>query len=73
VIETMAWDIMAIPAMSAEVERVFSGYLPDHAFVVDNRTKLMITDNRNRLNPDIIEAGECCIAWMKTGLLVETS
>jgi len=26
VMETVAWDIMAIPAMSAEVERVFSGY-----------------------------------------------
>lgn len=73
VMETMAWDIMAIPAMSAEVERVFSGYLPEYTFIADNRTKLMITDNRNRLNTDIIEAGECYIAWIKTGLLAETS
>jgi len=31
VMETMAWDIMAIPAMSAEVERVFSGYTYIHS------------------------------------------
>ena len=73
VIETMAWDIMAIPAMSAELERVFSGYLPNYIFIADNRTKLMITDNQNRLNPDIIEAGKCYIAWIKSGLLVATS
>jgi len=28
ILASMAWDIFAIPAMSAEVERVFSGYTP---------------------------------------------
>src|SRR5579859_3502311 len=30
VLATMAWDILSIPAMSAEVERVFSGYHPSN-------------------------------------------
>jgi hypothetical protein len=28
ILASMAWDMMSIPAMSAEVERVFSGYVP---------------------------------------------
>ena len=47
ILASMAWDILSIPAMSSEVERVFSG------------AKLMIMDTRNRLNPDIVEAYEC--------------
>lgn len=31
----------------------------------------MISDTRNRLSPDIIEASECVVAWMKSGLLLE--
>jgi hAT family C-terminal dimerisation region len=43
----MAFDILSIPAMSAETERIFSD------------TKLTISANRNRLGEDIIEATEC--------------
>jgi hypothetical protein len=37
--------------------------------VSNSSTKLLITDQRNRLNPDIIEASECYISWVKSGLL----
>ena len=46
-----ALDMLAIPMMSAECERVFSS------------AKHLITDARNRLNPDIIEANECLKHW----------
>ena len=52
----MALDILSIPAMSAEVERVFSS------------AKLLITDNRNRLKEDIIEACECLKSLDSTGM-----
>lgn len=52
----MAFDILSIPAMSSETERVFSG------------AKLTITPNRNRLNEDIIEATECLNRWNRAGL-----
>jgi hAT family C-terminal dimerisation region len=48
----MALDMLCIPAMSAECERVFSS------------AKLLISDRRNRLKPDIIEACECLRAWL---------
>jgi len=51
----LALGILAIPAMSAEVERVFSS------------TGLLITDRRNRLKEDIIEAVECLKSWQKEG------
>ena len=51
----MAYDLLSIPAMSAETERVFSG------------TKLTISPNRNRLAEDIIEATECLNRWYKAG------
>ena len=54
-LSVMALDIMAIPAMSAEVERVFSS------------SKLTITDRRNRLKEDIIEGIECQKSWLKGG------
>lgn len=47
----MAVDILSIPAMSAEPERLFSG------------AKITITDRRNRLGSDIIEALECLKSW----------
>lgn len=47
----MALDLLAIPAMSSEVERVFSS------------TGMMITDRRNRLKEDVIEAVECMKSW----------
>jgi hAT family C-terminal dimerisation region len=43
----MVFDILLIPVMSSEIERVFSG------------TKLTILPTRNRLGEDIIEATEC--------------
>jgi hypothetical protein len=46
-----ALDMLAIPMMSAECERVFSS------------AKHLLTDTRNRLNPDIIEANECLRHW----------
>ena len=52
----MALDILSIPAMSAEVERVFSS------------AKLLITDNRNRLKEDIIEACEFLKSLDSTGM-----
>ena len=51
----MALDILAIPAMSAEVERVFSS------------TGLLITDRRNRLKNDVVEAVECLKSWASEG------
>lgn len=52
----MAFDILLIPAISAETERVFSG------------TKLTISPNRNRLGEDIIKATECLNRWYKVGI-----
>ena len=49
----MAFDILSIPAMAAECERVFSS------------TKLLLTDRRARMKEDIIEASECLRAWFK--------
>lgn len=53
----MARDIFSIPAMSAEVERLFSS------------TKLMLPPARNVLLPDGIEAGECIRSWTLQGLI----
>jgi hypothetical protein len=52
----MARDILSIPGMSAEVERVFSS------------AKLMIPPERSNLGADAIEAGECIRSWIKNGL-----
>ena len=52
----MAFDMLSIPAMSSETERVFSG------------AKLTISPSRNRLSEDIIEATECLNRWYKAGL-----
>jgi hypothetical protein len=48
----MAFDLLSIPAMSAECERVFSS------------TKLLLSDRRARMKEDIIEASECLRAWV---------
>lgn len=47
----MAVDILLIPIMSAEPERLFS------------RVKITITDRRNRLGIDVIKALECLKSW----------
>jgi len=49
----MAFDMLSIPAMSAECERTFSS------------TKLLLTDRRARMKEDIIEASECLRAGFK--------
>ena len=54
----MARDILSIPAMSAEVERLFSS------------AKLMLPPSRNLLQPDGIEAGECIRSWTLDGLIL---
>lgn len=41
------------PAMSAEVERLFSSY------------KITITDRRNRIGIDAVEAIECLKSWLR--------
>ena len=48
----MALDILSIPAMSAEPERLFSG------------AKITITDRRNRIGIEAIEALECLKSWL---------
>lgn len=48
----MALDVLSIPAMSAEPERLFSG------------AKITITDRRNRLGIESIEAIECLKSWL---------
>jgi hypothetical protein len=53
----MAFDHMAIPAMSDEPERTFSkaGYI--------------ITSRRSQLGSDVIEAGECLKSWLTKGVV----
>ena len=49
----MALNILLIPAMSADPERLFSG------------AKIMISDCQNRLGIFIIEALECLKSWLR--------
>lgn len=53
----MALDILSIPCMSDEPERIFS--LSGH----------LIAPRRSRLKPDIIEASECLGNWDRKGIL----
>jgi len=53
----MAFDIFSIPVMSSEVERVFS------------IAKKLITDERNRLGPEVVEACQTQRHWWKAGLI----
>ena len=56
VLYRMALDLFSIPGMSAECERVFS------------QTKKMITDERNRLAPKVIEADQLQKHWLMRGV-----
>lgn len=49
----MALDILSILAMSAALERLFSG------------AKITITDRRNRLGIEAVQALECLKSWLK--------
>ena len=53
----MAIDILSIPAMSAEPERVFSG------------ARRTISWERSRLSPTTVEKVECSKHWMRSGIL----
>jgi len=55
-IARMAHSLHSIPAMSAEVERVFSS------------SKLLISDRLHRLGDDVICAVECMKSWEKAGI-----
>ena len=58
ILARMAFDIFSIPAMSSEVERVFSA------------AKKLITDERNCLGAEAVEACETQRHWLKA-LLVD--
>jgi hypothetical protein len=49
----MALDILSIPAMSVNPERLFSS------------AKVCITELRNKLGMDILEAFKCLKSWYK--------
>lgn len=51
----MALDLLSIPATAEECEHVFCS------------SKIIISDRRNRLEDDIIEAGECLNYWYRRG------
>ena len=53
----MAFDILSIPAMSAEVERAFS------------QAKHLLTPCRNCLCEPIINACECLKQWQHIGII----
>jgi hypothetical protein len=53
----MAIDILSIPAMSNEPERVFSGACR------------MISWEREQLNPEIVKITECLKHWKKSRIL----
>jgi hypothetical protein len=53
----MGVELMSIPAMSDEPERLFSS------------EKLLISDQRNRLGDDIIEASEYLKCWVEQGII----
>ncbi|XP_044718780.1 transposase-like protein [Hirsutella rhossiliensis] len=57
VLYRMALDLFSIPGMSAECERVFS------------QAKKMITDERNRLAPEAVEADQLQKQWLLRGLV----
>jgi hypothetical protein len=51
----MAFDLISIPAMSVECERVFS------------QPKLVVNDKRNRMTDDTIDAIQCLKNWTSQG------
>jgi hypothetical protein len=52
----MAIDILSVPSMSAEPERVFSG------------ARRTISWDRCQLGSSTIEKGECMKSWIKSGI-----
>lgn len=70
VLSRMALDLLAVPAMSTEVERVFSGYFLSFT-PANSSTKLTLSPLRNRLGPDAVAAIEVCTALYKRGLFAD--
>jgi len=68
ILSSLARELYAIPGMSAEVERVFSG-LPLCFYNFDGRAKQTITDRRNRLGADSVECIECLHYWLASGIV----
>ena len=76
----MALEVFSIPAMSVDLERIFSGCVSGSLKTYSNHTvsliadislystKLLITDQRNRLGVEVIEASECLKSWEHSGL-----
>lgn len=57
VLSQMAFNVLAVPAMSAEVERLFSS------------AGLVITERRARTLPDLAENNQLLKAWLKEELI----
>jgi hypothetical protein len=57
IISNMAFDLFCIPAMSGECERVFS------------QSKKLITDKRNRIGHDTVQADLCQKHWLNSSLI----
>ncbi len=55
----MALDILSIPTMSADPERLFSG------------AKITVSDRRNRLGIYTLEALECLKSWLKISTFLD--
>jgi len=53
----LAFDLFAIPGMSAECERVFS------------QAKKMVTEERYNLKADVIEADQCLKSWLRNNIV----
>ena len=53
----MAYDLLFVPAISCEIERVFSV------------TKHLIAPHMARLEDEMIEVRECLCYWVKAGLV----
>jgi hypothetical protein len=66
---TIAYNFYAVPAMSAEAERVFSIYVFIFEILLISTAKETITDRRNRLSTDSVEIIECLNSWMNAGIL----
>jgi hypothetical protein len=55
----MALDILSVPTMSADPERLFSG------------AKITVSDRRNRLGIHTIKALECLKFWLEISTFVD--
>ena len=58
ILTAIAYNIYAVPAMSAEAERVFSRYIPSLPLLILT-AKQIIMDRRNRFHTDSVEIIEC--------------